>query len=69
MLVAGELDAIYSPPRPARYHPTEGPIVRLFPEFRSLEQRYFRETGAFPPQHLIVLRRAVWEANPWIAKA
>ncbi|MGH7211983.1 MAG: hypothetical protein ACREF1_11060, partial [Acetobacteraceae bacterium] len=69
MLIAGELDAIYSPPRPLRYHPTDGPIVRLFPEFRSLEQRYFRETGAFPPQHLIVLRRAVWEANPWIANS
>ena len=67
LLIAGELDAIYSPPRPERYHPAEGPIVRLFPEFRPLEQRYFRETGAFPPQHLILLRRAVWEADPWIA--
>ena len=26
MLIAGDLDAIYSPPRPRRYHPTEGPI-------------------------------------------
>ncbi len=67
LLIAGELDAIYSPPRPERYHPIEGPIIRLFPEFRPLEQRYFRETGAFPPQHLIVLRRAVCEAHPWIA--
>ncbi len=69
MLIAGELDAIYSPPRPMHYHPTSGPIVRLFPEFRSVEQRYFRETGAFPPQHLIVLRRAVWEANPRVPKS
>ena len=23
----------------------------------------------FPPQHLIVLRRAVWEANKWIARS
>jgi 4,5-dihydroxyphthalate decarboxylase len=68
MLVAGELDAIYSPPRPQAYHPTSGPIARLFPDFRSVEQAYFRKTGAFPPQHLIVLRREVWEANRWIAK-
>jgi 4,5-dihydroxyphthalate decarboxylase len=68
MLIAGELDAVYSPPRPAKYHPTSGPIVRLFPEFRSVEREYFSRTGAFPPQHLIVLRRAVWEANKWIAK-
>ena len=33
MLIAGELDAIYSPPRPRRYHPVDGPIVRLFPGY------------------------------------
>jgi 4,5-dihydroxyphthalate decarboxylase len=69
MLIAGELDAVYSPPRPQAYHPTSGPIARLFPDFRSVEQAYFRKTGAFPPQHLIVLRREVWEANHWIAKS
>ncbi len=69
MLIAGELDAIFSPPRPKAYDPVNGPIVRLMPDFREVETTYFRDTGAFPPQHLIVLRRAVWEANPWIAGA
>jgi 4,5-dihydroxyphthalate decarboxylase len=69
MLLAGELEAIYSPPRPEAYHPVDGPIARLFPEFRGIEQEYFRKTGAFPPQHLIVLRREAWQANPWIAKS
>jgi 4,5-dihydroxyphthalate decarboxylase len=68
MLIAGELEAIYSPPRPQAYHPGTGPIARLFPDFRGIEQRYYRETGAFPPQHLIVLRREAWEANRWIAR-
>ena len=68
MLVAGELEAIYSPPRPAAYHPRDGALARLFPDFRQVEQDYFRATGAFPPQHLIVLRREVWEANRWIAR-
>jgi 4,5-dihydroxyphthalate decarboxylase len=69
MLIAGELEAIYSPPRPQAYHPKAGPIVRLFPEFRYIEQEYFLKTGAFPPQHLIVLRREAWDANRWIAKS
>jgi 4,5-dihydroxyphthalate decarboxylase len=69
MLIAGELDAIYSPPRPVAYHPRTGPIVRLFPEFRYIEQEYFLKTGAFPPQHLIVLRREAWEAHRWIARS
>jgi len=59
MLIAGELEAIYSPPRPQAYHPERGAIVRLFPDFRKIEQEYFRKTGAFPPQHLIVVRREV----------
>jgi 4,5-dihydroxyphthalate decarboxylase len=69
MLIAGELDAIYSPPRPEKYHPTNGPIARLFPDFRPVEEAYFRATGAFPPQHLIVIRRSLWEANKWIARS
>jgi 4,5-dihydroxyphthalate decarboxylase len=69
MLIAGDLDAIYSPPRPRRYHPTEGPIVRLFPDIRAIERDYFRAAGMFPPQHLVVLRREAWEANKWIARA
>jgi 4,5-dihydroxyphthalate decarboxylase len=69
MLIAAELDAIYSPPRPQAYHPRTGPIARLFPDFRTIEQEYFRKTGAFPPQHLIVLRREVWDVHRWIAKS
>ena len=69
MLIAGELEAIVSPPRPQAYHPKTGPLARLFPEFAFIEQKYFLKTGAFPPQHLIVLRREVWDANRWIAKS
>jgi len=69
MLIDGELDALLSPPRPRRYHPTAGPIVRLFPEFRSVEQKYFRSCGVYPPQHLIVLRRDAWLSDKSIARA
>jgi 4,5-dihydroxyphthalate decarboxylase len=69
MLIARELDAIYSPPRPRRYDPVKGPIVRLFPDIRAIEQDYFRRTGCFPPQHLIILRRDVWERDRWLARS
>ncbi len=68
MLIDGKLDAMMSPPRPAAYHPVNGPIVRLFPDFRGVEQQYYRDTGIFPPQHLIVLRREVWEADKRLAR-
>jgi 4,5-dihydroxyphthalate decarboxylase len=68
MLIAGELDAIMSPPRPRRYHPADGPIVRLYADVRAVEREYFRRTRCFPPQHLVILRRAVWERNRWVAR-
>ena len=69
MLIAGELDAIYSPPRPQRYDPVNGPIVRLFSDVRSVERDYFRRTGCFPPQHLVILRRDVWQREKWVARS
>jgi 4,5-dihydroxyphthalate decarboxylase len=69
MLIAGELDALYSPPRPQHYDPISGPIIRLFPDIRSIERDYFRRTGCFPPQHLVILRRDVWERDKWIARS
>src|SRR5256884_6082826 len=50
MLIAGELEAIYSPPRPQAYHPGTGAAAPLFPDFRPAEQEDFRKTGPVPPQ-------------------
>lgn len=69
MLLSGELDAIYSPPRPRRYHPVGGPIIRLFADVRTVERDYFRRTGCFPPQHLVILRRETWERNKSVARS
>ena len=55
MLINGELDALLSPPKPRKYHPANGPLTRLFPDFRAVERDYFRQTGMFPPQHLMVV--------------
>jgi 4,5-dihydroxyphthalate decarboxylase len=69
MLLAGDLEAIYSPPRPARYHPKDGPIVRLFPDCRAIERSYFKVTQIYPPQHLVVLRREVWQRDKWLSES
>ena len=61
LLTRGEIDAFFAPIPPARFHPLDGPLVRVFPDFRPLEQHYFAETRCYPPQHVIVLRRASWQ--------
>ena len=68
MLIEGEIDALYSPPRPLKYHPVDGPIVRLIQDVRGTETAYFRETGVYPPQHLVVMRREVWERDRSLAR-
>jgi 4,5-dihydroxyphthalate decarboxylase len=69
MLLAGEIDAIFNPQKPKRYHPANGPIVRPFREMRAVDRAYFQATGVYPPEHLVVLRRDAWERNKWIARS
>jgi 4,5-dihydroxyphthalate decarboxylase len=68
LLLAGEIDALFAPLPPRAQHPVDGPIVRAFPAFPSMEQKYFAETGCYPPQHVIVLRRASWERDRGVGR-
>ena len=69
LLLAGEIDAMFSPPLPLQYHSGTGPIVRLLSDWRAAEQDYYRASQCWPPQHLLIIRRAVWEANRFIARS
>lgn len=60
LLLAGEIDALFAPLPPRALHPADGPIVRAFPAFAAMEQQYYAETGCYPPQHVVLLRRASW---------
>ena len=68
LLESGGIDAIVgtSLPDAIRRNPD---IVRLFPDYRTVEKDYYRRTGIFPIMHLIALRRDVYEANPFIASS
>jgi 4,5-dihydroxyphthalate decarboxylase len=68
LLLGGEIDAFFAPLPPKKYHPTDGPIVRLIPDFRAAEKRYFKETGCYPPQHVLLVRQPVWERDPSIGR-
>ena len=63
LLIAGEVDAVFAPLPPRDLDPVNGPIVRAFPGFQALEQKYFAATGCYPPQHVIVVRRAAWDRD------
>jgi 4,5-dihydroxyphthalate decarboxylase len=68
LLVDGRVDAIFAPLPPRDLHPGKGPIVRAIAGFQALEQKYYSETGCYPPQHVIVIRRAAWERDPAVGR-
>jgi 4,5-dihydroxyphthalate decarboxylase len=59
MLESGELDAVISARDPG--------AERLFQDYMPLELEYFKKTRIFPIMHVVVLRRAVYERDRWIA--
>jgi len=66
MLAAGELDAMLGAriPTSARGN---GEVTRLFPNYREVEQDYFRRTGIFPMMHTLVMREDLHRAQPWVS--
>jgi 4,5-dihydroxyphthalate decarboxylase len=67
MLLDGEIAALICPHPPDEFERRSGRVVRLFSDYRSVEEAYFRETGIFPPMHVVAIRSDAVERHPWIA--
>ena len=57
LLAQGDLDAVISYKPPACFSEQPTLIRRLFSDYRSAEEAYFRRTGIFPIMHLVGVRR------------
>lgn len=67
MLLAGDLDGIISAREPSGFASGDQRIVRLWPDYRPVEENYYRETGIFPIMHVIVVKNETLDRHPWIA--
>jgi 4,5-dihydroxyphthalate decarboxylase len=67
MLETGEIDALISARAPSCFLRGAPHVDRMFPDFKSAEQEYYKRTKIFPIMHLIGIRRSIYEQHPWVA--
>jgi 4,5-dihydroxyphthalate decarboxylase len=66
MLLAGELDVLFTARAPSCYDNGHPNVERLFPNYREVEKAYYKKTGLFPIMHLIGIKKDLVAKHPWL---
>ncbi len=64
LLVEGKIDAVIGPNLLPSISARDPRTRRLFRDYRTEEQNYFRKTGIFPTSHIVTLKQKFVDRNP-----
>jgi 4,5-dihydroxyphthalate decarboxylase len=64
---AGRIDALISNHIPSLFLKGAPRMVRLFPNYKTVEQAYYKRTGLFPIMHMVAMRADLHREDPQIA--
>jgi len=67
LLERGEIDFLMTANNPLSFRRGAPNVKRLFPNYVQDEKDYFRRTRIYPIMHTVVIRRAIYERDPWVA--
>ncbi|HEX4408880.1 MAG TPA: ABC transporter substrate-binding protein [Xanthobacteraceae bacterium] len=68
MLAAGDIDCALIARPPDCFRQGHPDVVRLFPDYWTMEEDYYRRTKVWPIMHVIVIQKSVLEKSPWAAR-
>jgi 4,5-dihydroxyphthalate decarboxylase len=69
LLEHGEVDAVFLPELPDNFVAGASKLRRLFPDPQAEMQSFVRRTGQLPITHTVVMKKALAERDPWIARS
>lgn len=69
MLAAGEIDTLMTPRVPGPFRDGDPRVRRMWPDVVAAEKEYWTATGIFPPMHVVVVRRDVYERHRRVAQS
>jgi 4,5-dihydroxyphthalate decarboxylase len=68
LLAAGEIDCAIIARPPTCFLEGHPDVVRLYPDYQGMEESYYDKTKVWPIMHIIGMRKAILEDNPWAAR-
>jgi len=67
LLERGEIDFLITANNPLSFRRGASNVRRLFPDYAAMEKDYYRRTKIYPIMHTIVIRRDIYDRDPWVA--